>query len=119
MPQKQAGWRFDPWIFEKFKDVCRRCGFKPSKVVERFMEAVVENGDPELVIGRIYTAGEHEKRALEAQARVLLAKLRSGTYWIYSGGGQYNVEWMLLEMLPRLEDEQLIQEIEMELKKRK
>lgn len=119
MPQKQVGWRFDPFLLKKFNETCRSSAFKPSKAIEYFMRAVVETGDPTIVLSRITRGSEIEKKAVEAQARILLAKLRNGEYWIYTGDGERNIVASLLDMIPKLENEELIREIELELSKRR
>ncbi len=115
MPQKQVGWRFDPFLLNEFKDVCRKKGFKPSNCVVKFMEAVVKAKDPSIVLSRIVKGDEGEKRAIEVQARVLLARLRAGEYWF----GSHSILVALYNMIPMLEDEGLVREIELELSKKR
>lgn len=117
MPQKQVGWRFDPWVLDRFREVCRSSGFKPSRVVEEFMRVVVDVGDPRIVLDRVFRVSDFERRGVERQARILLSMLRRGVYWLYEGDESYSVEFMLLKLLPRIEDEELAREIEEELSK--
>ncbi|MEM1558472.1 MAG: hypothetical protein QW186_09595 [Candidatus Bathyarchaeia archaeon] len=119
MPQKQVGWRFDPYLLEKFKEICRSHSFKPSKAIEYFMKSVVEIGDPSLALSRLDKGSEAERKALETQARILLAMLRNDEYWIHTGDGSRGVIASLFDIIPKLENEELIHEIELELSKKR
>lgn len=102
------GFRFDPELYVKFKELAAQNSLGVTEAFERFMRACVENGAivfPESV-------------DCEAEARVLLAWLRKGTYWY----GVYDEEEVsvigrLLQMLSKVEDDSLKNEIEEELKK--
>jgi len=75
-----------------------------------FMTACVENGS--LVFPE---AGKVED--VEREARIMLAWLRKRSYWITRGGRRVSVPVALLELLPKIRDAELADQIEEELKK--
>jgi hypothetical protein len=112
--KKFMGFRFDPELYAKFKELAKNNSLMVTEAFEKFMAACLQVGAvkfPEPAV---------EKRDVEAEVRVLLAWWRKGAHWIYVGSGdeQQNVSGMLLRLLPKIEDEALRGEIEEELKKR-
>jgi hypothetical protein len=56
---------------------------------------------------------------VEAEARVMLAWLKEGKYWVNLGGGEEtSTRGRLLQLLPKVEDAELRKEIEETLKKK-
>jgi hypothetical protein len=106
------GFRFDPELYEKFKDLVDRNGLMITEAFERFMKASVE---AETV--RLPEVKSSGRDGVEAEARVLLAWLRKGqtSYWVT--GDEISVQGRLLQMLSQIEDKALQKEIEQELKK--
>jgi hypothetical protein len=61
------------------------------------------------------------KRECSATLAVLVAWLRQGEFWYHLGNedDEYSVPGRLLQLLPRIEDDSLRNEIENELKKKR
>jgi hypothetical protein len=56
---------------------------------------------------------------MEAEARVMLVWLKKDKYWVNLGGkGETSTRGRLLELLPKIEDAQLREEIEETLRKK-
>jgi len=114
MTKTLKAFRFDPELYDKFKDVAQKSDLMITEAFERFMRVCVEVGAvkfPESSVGR---------RDAEAEARVLLSWLRSGQMWYYLKNAEedsYSTCGRLLQLLPRIADESLRSEIENELKK--
>jgi hypothetical protein len=106
------GFRFDPELYEKFKDLADRNGLMITETFEKFMKASVE---AETV--RLPEVKSSGRGGVESEARVLLAWLRKGqtSYWVT--GDEISVQGMLLQMLSQVKDEALQKEIEEQLKR--
>jgi hypothetical protein len=105
------GFRFDPELYAKFKELAKNNSLMVTEALEKFMRACLQVGAvkfPEPV-------GD-----VEAEARVLLAWWRKGAHWAHldSGDEEQSVPGRLLQLLPKIQDDSLRKEIEEELKKR-
>jgi len=106
------GFRFDPELYEKFKEVVDGDRLTITEAFEKYMKASVEAGTVKLP-----EAKGRRSSGVEAEARVLLSWLRNGqtSYWVTDE--EISVRGKLLQMLSQVEDEALRKEIEEELKK--
>jgi hypothetical protein len=107
--------RFDPDLYAKFKEIAHSSNLMVTEAFEKFMRACVG-------IGAVrFPEPAAPKREAETEARVLLAWLRQGEFWYHLGNedDEYSVPGRLLQLLPRIEDDSLRNEIENELKKKR
>lgn len=114
---RQLGYRVDGWVLERFRGLCGEEGLRPSQAIERFMRLVTQRGS----IRGLFEAAERgwgEQTAVnDARARVLLDWLRKGQYWFGGKSGEeFSVQGQLYEMLGKVRDEGLLEEIEEALK---
>ena len=101
--------RFNPQVYAGFKELATKNGYTVTGAFEKFMTSAVECG---LVFP---CAGKTE--GVEAEARVMLAWLKNGKYWVNLGGGEEtSTRGRLLQLLPKVEDAELRVEIEETLK---
>lgn len=115
MTKKFKAFRFDPELYEKFKEVTQNSNLMVTEAFEKFMRACVEIGAVK------FPESATRKREAETEARVLLAWRRKGRL-LYKLGNEENphsVSGRLLQLLPRIEDDSLRNEIENELKKKR
>jgi hypothetical protein len=114
MTKKLKAFRFDPELYEKFKKVAQNNSLMVTEAFEKFMRACVEVG------AVTFPEPAARKGEAETEARVLLAWLRHGEFWYHLGNedDEYSVPGRLLQLLPRIEDDSLRNEIENELKKK-
>jgi hypothetical protein len=115
MTKKFKAFRFDPELYEKFKKLAQDNNLMITEALEKFMKACVEIGAP------TFPEPASHKREVETEARVLLAWLCKGEFWYHLGNeeDEYSVEGRLLQLLPRIEDDALRNEIENRLKFKK
>lgn len=107
--------RFDPELYERFKRVAQNYSLMVTEAFEKFMRACVEVGAVR------FPEPAARKGEAETEGRVLLAWLRQGEFWYHLGNedDEYSVLGRLLQLLPRIEDDALRNEIENELKKKR
>ena len=110
MAKAFRAFRFPPELYSRFKTLSSNSGYTVTGAFEKFMTVCVENGS--LVFPE---AGKVED--VEREARIMLAWLRKGSYWITRGGRHVSVPVALLELLPKIHDAELKKQIEEELKK--
>lgn len=115
---KQVGYRVGVWTLDIFRDICAEGGLRLSQAVERFMELAVAKGLVKELLDAAERGWAGQAARNEAKARVLLAWLEKEKYW-YSGESneELSVEEQLYEMLGRIRDKELLEEIEAALKK--
>jgi hypothetical protein len=107
------GFRFDPELYERFKEVADRDRLMVTEAFKRYMRASVD--------ARTVKLPEPKSRGrsgVDAEARVLLAWLRKGqtSYWI-NEDKEVSIHVQLLQMLTKVEDEALQEETEQQLQK--
>ena len=112
--KKFMGFRFDPELYAKFKELAKKNSLMVTEAFERFMKACVQIGAVKVPEPAV------ERRDVEAEVHVLLAWWRKGAYWAHLDGGdeEQSVPGRLLQLLPKIRDEVLRNEVEQELKKR-
>jgi len=109
MPKARKGFRFDPQLYMRFKELAGKNGYTVTATLEKFMANAVE-------FGLVFPSGKNE--AAEAEARVMLAWLKEGKYWVNLGGKEEtSTRGRLLQLLPKVEDAELRSAIEETLKK--
>ncbi|MCJ7560475.1 hypothetical protein MUO79_07635 [Candidatus Bathyarchaeota archaeon] len=114
MTKKFKGFRFSPDLYEEFKALAQNSGLMVTEAFEKFMRACVEVGAVK------FPESPAHKREVEAEARVLLTWLRRKKEWYQLDNEEksFSVQGRLLHLLPRIEDDELRNEVETELKKR-
>lgn len=116
MVKSFRGFRFDPELYAEFKELVARSNFTITEAFERFMSACVSTGAV-----RFPESEERERKAgrdAEAESRILLTWLKKGEFWYHvKGEEELSVMGRLLQLLPRIRDENLRVEVEEELKK--
>lgn len=111
MPKSRKGFRLNPQLYNAFKELASKNGYTVTGAFEKFMASAVEFG---LVFPSAVKA-EH----VDAEARVLLVWLKKDKYWVNLGGKEEtSTRGRLLELLPKIEDAQLREEIEETLKEK-
>jgi hypothetical protein len=104
MPKARKGFRFNSQLYDSFKDLASRNGYTVTGALEKFMADSVRHG-------LVFPSGENE--AAEAEARVMLAWLQAGKYWVNLGGKtETSTRGRLLELLPKIEDAGLRKDVE-------
>lgn len=109
MPKTRKGFRFNPQLYESFKDLASKNGYTVTGAFETFMENAVK-------YGFVFPSARNE--AVEAEARIMLTWLKAGKYWVNLGGKkETSTRGRLLELLPKIENSDLKKDIEETLKK--
>ncbi len=109
MPKKFKAFRLNPELYASFKDVASKNGYTATAALEKFMSSAVK-------FGLVFPSAKDE--AAEAEARVMLAWLKEGKYWVNLGGKEEtSTRGRLLQLLPKVEDGDLRKDIEETLKK--
>lgn len=107
----QVGWRLDRFLLERFTALCRAEGLKPAEAVEEFMRRSLEAGG---VVSGFGLMVSHEPRAVlsrELKAKALVSSLEGAMKDESFSGEEYADYQRLLDLLPSLQDSQLIEEI--------
>jgi len=100
--------RFDLQVYVAFKDLASKNGYTVTAALEKFMADAVK-------FGLVFPSSQNA--ATEAEARVMLAWLKEGKYWVNLGGkGETSTRGRLLELLSKVEDVNLRKDIEETLK---
>jgi hypothetical protein len=98
-------------VYDSFRQLASKKGYTVTAALEKFMASAVDYG---LVFP---SAAKTEN--VEAEARVMLAWLKEGRYWVNLGGGEEtSTRGRLLLLLPGVEDADLRLDIEGTLKKK-
>jgi hypothetical protein len=110
MPKARRGFRFNPQIYEPFKELAGKNGYTVTAAFEKFMSDAVK-------FGLAFPSAKTE--IWEAEARVMLAWLKQGKYWVNLGDKQEtSTRGRLLQLLPKIEDADFRKDIEETLKKK-
>ena len=114
MTKKFKAFRFDPDLYEKFKTLAQNNNLMITEALEKFMSACIETG------AVTFPESAARKREVEAEARVLLTWLHRGQHWYHLNDeeNQCSVSGRLLQLLPRIDDDSLRNEVENELKRK-
>ncbi|MCK4482120.1 hypothetical protein KAU55_02765 [Candidatus Bathyarchaeota archaeon] len=111
MGKQLKAFRFPGDVYSRFKQVASKGGYTATAAFTRFMTLCVDWD--ELVFPE-----EPNAEGAEARARVLLNWWKKGKFWYtFETGKNLAVESRLLELLSKVEDKSLRDEIEAELKK--
>jgi hypothetical protein len=109
MPKARKGFRFNPQIYEDFKDLASKNGYTATGALEKFMADAVK-------FGLVFPSAKNA--AAEAEARVMLSWLKEGKYWVNLGGKEEtSTRGRLLQLLPKVENADLKKDIEETLRK--
>ena len=110
MPKTFKAFRFNPELYENFKELASGSGYTVTGALEKFMSCCVENG-----VLAFPVSGRAED--CEAEARVMLDWLRKSDHWYaLAGEEELSVPGRLLTLLPQVHDTNLKKEIEEELR---
>ena len=111
MGKPLKAFRFPPDVYSSFKKVVSKSGYTVTGAFTRFMTLCIDWD--ELVFPE-----KTGVEGLEAKARVLLDWYKRGSFWIaFETGKNLSVENQLLELLSKVEDKNLRDEIERTMKK--
>jgi hypothetical protein len=111
MPKASKGFRFNPQVYASFKELAAKNGYTMTAALEKFMASAVE-------FGLVFPSAAKTEN-VEAEARIMLAWLKEGKYWVNLGSGEEtSTRGRLLQLLPKVEDAELRKDIEETLKKR-
>ena len=112
MPKTFKAFRFNPELYNNFKQLVSASGYTVTGALEKFMTVSVENG--------ILTFPTARSLDYEAQAKILLAWYKQGQYW-YVGEDQeeISIPGRLLTLLPLIHSAELKAQIEKALTKPK
>jgi hypothetical protein len=109
MPKARKGFRFNPELYEDFKDLASKNGYTATGALEKFMADAVK-------FGLVFPSSQNA--AVEAEGRVMLAWLKGGKYWVNLGDrAETSTRGRLIQLLPKIEDADLRRDIEETLKK--
>ena len=108
MPKIDKCFRFNPQVYADFKKLASKNGYTATGALEKFMADAVQ-------YGLNFPSGKNA--AIEAEARIMLAWLKEGKYWVNLGGKEEtSTRGRLLELLPTVENAELRKDIEETLK---
>ena len=111
MPKVFKAFRFNPQLYAGFKELASKNGYTVTAAFEKFMASAVE-------FGLVFPSAAKTEN-VEAEARVMLAWLKEGRYWVNLGGGEEtSTRGRLLQLLPNVEEADLRLDIEETLKKK-
>ncbi|MCK4434311.1 hypothetical protein KAU92_02380 [Candidatus Bathyarchaeota archaeon] len=111
MGKPLKAFRFHPDVYSSFKKVAGQGGYSMTAALEKFMEVCIRED-------RLVFPGPVKAEDAEREARIMLVWLKKKKYWYYfKGEGQLSVVGRLLELLPKVKDSSLKNQIEKELKK--
>jgi len=79
-PKKFKGFRFNSQLYEDFKIIAKKNGYNVTEAFEKFMTSSIENG--------LSFLSAVKTENVESEARVMLAWLKEGGYWVSLGGGE-------------------------------
>ncbi len=109
MPRPVRTFRFDLQVYSDFKTLASKNGYTVTAAFEKFMADAVK-------YGLTFPSAKNEAKA--AEARIMLAWLKDGKYWVNLGGKEEtSTRGRLLELLPTIEDMYLRKDVEETLKK--
>ena len=110
MPRPVRTFRFDLQTYTAFKALALKNGYTVTGALEKFMSDSVK-------FGLAFPSSKNE--AAETEACVMLAWLKEGKYWVNLGGKEEtSTRGRLLELLPKVQDTSLRDDIEETLKKK-
>lgn len=110
-PKKLKGFRFNAQVYENFKLLAAKSGYTVTGAFEKFMSSSVEFG--------LSFPSPAKVENVESEARIMLAWLKEGRYWVNLGGGaETSTRGRLLLLLPNILDANLRMDIEETLKKK-
>jgi len=103
--------RFTPQLYESFKELASKNGYTVTSAFEKFMSRSLEYG--------LVFPSAPKIENVEAEARVMLAWLKDGKYWVSLGDKtETSTRGRLLQLLPAVEDDDLRLDVEETLKKK-
>ena len=108
MPKTFKGFRFNAQLYEGFKSLAAKNGYTVTAAFEKFMSSAIEYG--------LSFPSPVKVENAEAEARVMLAWLKAGRYWVNLGSGETSTRGRLLFLLPNVENDDLRVDIEETLK---
>ncbi len=109
MPRPVRTFRFDLQVYSDFKALASKNGYTVTAALEKFMSSAIQ-------FGLVFPSAKAE--AQEAEARIMLAWLKEGKYWVNLGDkAETSTRGRLLLLLPKVEDADLRKDIEETLKK--
>lgn len=128
----QTGMRVDKFVFDRFKELCRRDRMMVGEVVQRLMEVCLKAGSVILVLRAEGLEDAGQRKADELKLKGALAELRGfiraverGKRYVVVKDRETRIEQAIyrpayetaVTMLPKVRDEELIREAERILEK--
>jgi len=111
LPKSLKSFRFNPQVYDSFRQLASRNGYTVTAALEKFMASAVG-------YGFVFPSAAKTEN-VEAEARVMLVWLKEGKYWVNLGGGEEtSTRGRLLVLLPNVEAVDLRLDIEETLKKK-
>ncbi len=111
MPKLLKSFRFNPQLYDNFKQLASKNGYTVTAAFEKFMTSAIDHG-------LVFPSAVKTENA-EAEAHIMLSWLKEGRYWVNLGGGEEtSTRGRLLLLLPNIEDANLRVDIEETLKKK-
>jgi len=107
----QVGWRLDRLLLRRFMELCGAEGLRPAEVVEEFMRRSIEVGSVSRALSLMVS---HEPKVLlgrELKARALISGIKGAIKDRSFSGEEYEEYQRVLDLLPTLQDPELIEEI--------
>ncbi len=109
MPKTFKGFRFNAKLYEEFKTLATKNGYTVTETFEKFMSSSIK-------FGLSFPSPVRLENA-ESEARIMLAWLKEGRYWVNLGeGAETSTRGRLLLLLPVIENADLKKDIEETLK---
>ncbi len=106
MPKQLKSFRLSRELYGRFKEVLARSDYTVTGALEKWMLICVEKGEI------VFPEGSGEFDDASSQARVLMAYSKGWMYYVDAKGRHRNVLVELLELMPKIRDEEFKRKIE-------
>lgn len=111
MPKPLKSFRFNPQVYDTFKQLAAKNGYTATAALEKFMETSLE-------YGLVFPSAAKTEDA-EAEARIMLTWFEQGRYWYnFTEKQDVSTEGRLLQLLPKIASADLKRDIVKALKKK-
>ncbi len=105
LPKTFKGFRFNSNLYLSFKELATKNGYTVTEAFEKFMDNALQFG--------LTFPSAAKTENVEAEARIMLAWLKDGHFWVNLGGkDEESTVGRLLQLLPNLKEAALRLEVE-------
>jgi hypothetical protein len=110
LPKPLKSFRFNPQTYNSFKQLASQNGYTTTAALEKFMETALQHG--------LTFPSAAKAQDAETEARIMLTWIQQDRYWYnITGDKELSTIGRLLELLPKITNADLKQEVEEALKR--